>query len=1726
MVVVAGGVAGGDGAWGGCEVVGLAEEAERLGAESGADPGWGYEEGRLAWVRAVGGVGVGMEQGALARGLAWVNWRVGVGEGDGVLHGSGVGVWGGVWEVFGALWGGGRVVIGGGDEWVREWGEVRAGRVTLLHLDPATAVAHLESLEAELGAAGANALRCIIIGGGPLRRAAAEEWTAKFSCELHYAYAPPEAGGAVRWSEYGESAARSEYVAAEQALPGAVVYVLDERLQPVPVGVRGEIYVGGEDVARGYIGDAARTAERCVPDPFAGHGGARMWRTGDEGSWTEEGRLEVSGCVGRGAWVGGERVELNEVEEVLLGEESVEECRVVWREAEDGRGALVCYVAGAKGRAVERLRERARAVLPGRLRPGAYVETWRLPVTPGGEVDEARLGALEVIEEGLVRRWEEAVRGVEGVAEVAVVAQEKEEKERRLHLSDLLPGWESDLASTFKESVTATVGHAQDREVSEPLVMAFSDGGPLMIDDDAPKTLTEALIRTAAEHTDKGITYVQSDGRVVFQSYASLLEEAKIILAGLSQEGLEPRDKVILQLDDLRDHFSTFWACVLGGITPVTVALAPSYDEENSVVNKLYNTWVLLGHPPVVASEHLVESLSGLRRGMRVLSVRELQKHPPSEQVYQSRPEDVVFFQLTSGSTGVPKCIQETHRGIISHIHASRQFNRYEPDNVSLNWLPMDHVVPILTYHLKDTYSGYQQIQARTEVILADPLKWLDLIEAYRVTHTWSPNFGFKLVSDRLSKVGDRVWDLSSVQFFMNAGEQVTLPVVSEFLRLTAPFQVPTRAMQPAFGMAEVCTCMTYQNSFDPETGVHRIDKASLGGRLRKVDRDGAPSIDFIDLGPPVPGVQIRIADGNNRLLPEGTIGRLQIKGDVVTPGYFNNDAANQEAFVGDGWFNSGDLGFILDGRLTLTGREKEIIIVHGANYYCYEIEDVVTGVDGVEPTYVGACAVANPNTGTEGLAIFFSPTKNSIEANVNVVNAVREKVALNVGISPSYVVPVPREEFPKTTSGKIQRGKLRESLLAGHFEPILKELDIHLENANTLPDWFYRTTWRRKEAANLTVLPSPGHYLVFLDGLGLGEFLCEQLGRLGHPCIAVEQGTEFAQLGADRYRIDPKTPGHYRRLFTSLLEDRGPVDHVLHLWTYEQYGGEAISTEALRQAQEQGLYSLLFLIQALVREQGPGRGVRMDVISSFAQMTSPDDTVASEKATMTGLLRTIPLELPWLRCRHVDVEPDQAGVIAEQLIRELRVIGGEAEVAYRKGRRFVKSLQKVNMLEQEVRDVPLRRGGVYLLTGGLGGVGAHLAQYLTKHYGARLIIVGRTRLPERGEWASHMEQDTPVARRLRNYLAVEAAGGEFRYEALDVSDLAGLREAVEAAEATWQRPLAGVIHLAGEESLQRHWEEMDRHWVAEESVQTFEAMFRAKLYGTWTLYQLMEERPRAVFISFSSVNGWFGGTTFSAYSAANSFIDSYSMYQRHQRHRPSYCISWTMWDDLGMSEGNPTYAREAARSLGYHVITKEQGVASLLAGLSRDEGHLFVGLDGRNRQMRRYSERASRQAEQLFAYFTAAEQLSDAKFQKLEVRDRFQRRSSCAFVQLDELPLTDDGQVDREQLVLSGRARRGVADQEAPRNELEQRIASIWQDVLRIPPPSVHDSFFSLGGHSLSATQILSRLSETFQVELPLRYLFEKPTIAGLAEVVENMLVEELEQLTEDEAQSRLEEV
>lgn len=245
-------------------------------------------------------------------------------------------------------------------------------------------------------------------------------------------------------------------------------------------------------------------------------------------------------------------------------------------------------------------------------------------------------------------------------------------------------------------------------------------------------------------------------------------------------------------------------------------------------------------------------------------------------------------------------------------------------------------------------------------------------IEAHGVTHSWSPNFGFKLVAQAIERSGRPfAHDVSSLRRLMNAGEQCVAEVCDSFLRLTG---LASHVMQPAFGMAEVCTCMTYNNAYGPASNVHVARESLASNQLEIVPRGlEGTTLSFVDLGPPSPGVEIRICaqDGMTELI-ERQVGRFQIRGPCVMRGYYDHPDANRESFAGDGWFDSGDLGFINGGRLVLTGRAKEMIIVRGVNHYCYEIEDAVTQLSGTVAARVAVTSVYSESIGTEELLVFF----------------------------------------------------------------------------------------------------------------------------------------------------------------------------------------------------------------------------------------------------------------------------------------------------------------------------------------------------------------------------------------------------------------------------------------------------------------------------------------------------------------------------------------------------------------------------------------------------------------------------------------------------------------------------------------------------------------------------------------------------------------------------------
>ncbi|MFG1278856.1 SDR family NAD(P)-dependent oxidoreductase [Xanthobacter autotrophicus] len=1393
-----------------------------------------------------------------------------------------------------------------------------------------------------------------------------------------------EAGGPVLAQPVGEGA----------PLLGAPLRILDRHGTPVPLGGVGSLAVTPA-TGRSEVTPGARARQRA------------------------DGRFERRPDGGRRVQAGGLRFGLAAVEAELRGQAGIADCRVLERMDTAGAPRLVAYVVPDGHATPQDWAPHAERVLPIWQRPAAFVAVAALPLTGAGAVDDGALARLPVPDGFAAAQWRELLERMDGVAEAAVVTRALAPEAALVTLPPVAPL--PPPATVVPEPPPGSEGP-----------WALADGGPLELPADAPRTLTDALLHTAERAGDKGIVF-EGAGPARRLTYAVLLQEARRIAGGLRAAGLTPGDTAILQVPDLRAHLPAFWGCVLAGVQPVTVAVSATFAERTALVAKLINAWELLGRPVVLAPAALAGPLAGLARfadaAPQVLALEQLTAHAPLETVHAAAPGDVLFLQLSSGSTGTPKCIQITHGGVVAHIHATVRVNFYGADDVALNWLPMDHVVPMLTWHLRDVYLACSQIQVETAAVLADPLLWLDLMDRHGVTRSWSPNFGFKLVSDALRQAGGRRFALGHVRTLMNAGEQATLPVIAEFLALTAPFGLRAEAMQPAFGMAEACTCMTYETGFNPAGSVHWIDKGSLGGRLRPVAADAPDAVSFIKLGPPVPGVAIRIVDGAGALVPEGVIGRFQIKGGVITPGYLRNDAANAEAFVGDGWFNSGDLGFIRDGNLALTGREKELIIVNGANFYCYEIEDLVNAVAGVQPTFAAACAVPDAATGSEALALFFSPRP---EADAPVVaDAIRAAVTARLGIAPAHVTAIPQPDFPKTTSGKIQRMQLRAQLMARLAQGA---------RTRTVPAWFHAESWVRRD---LEAEPAPPRGVVLLGGPAeIAAALAQALEREGVPVETagadVDGVVQSALVGA--------SPGAW----ADMVVDLRPLAPVP--------AGETLDAFRARAGSE--LAASLALLQQMGRGR-EGRSVALTVVTRGG--AGSGEGIDPARAALRGLLRTAAQEMPDLSCRQIHVSDlDAAPDLMARLAREIRAPDGEAEVALRPAGRFVPRLEAVDP-SRAPRDPALRlkTGGRYLITGGAGGIGRALIKHLAARCRARLLVVGRS--------AADGEQDGP----------------DLLTRAVDVTDADALEAAIRAAEAQFGGPLDGAFHLAGLAPAGA---------LAEETAAGLAAAFAPKAVGARAVIEAMGRRPGGFVVLWSSVNAIFGGAEAGAYAAANAALAG--MVGEGTR---VLCLNWSRWADLGMSApaGGDTGAAEFAAARGFRTLRVEDALASLEAALALGTSPLFIGLDGASPFVRARVRQPVRPLQGLAGFVVPRSGAVPAAPANDDMPDRFGTPIPCPLRVLDALPRSADGSIDTDALARHDGAALAV---EGGQDGVEAQLAAIWSALLKRPSIAPEDNFFTSGGHSLVAAGLVHRVREAFGVDLPLRILFEAPTLRGMA--------------------------
>ncbi|MFC4908621.1 alpha/beta fold hydrolase [Actinomadura gamaensis] len=542
-----------------------------------------------------------------------------------------------------------------------------------------------------------------------------------------------------------------------------------------------------------------------------------------------------------------------------------------------------------------------------------------------------------------------------------------------------------------------------------------------------PNFTTLPQLLAVAAHDRRGITFV--DGPHL--PYAELSECAKRVLCGLRGYGRLPGDRVLIVADDPGTFLPAFWGCVLGGFVPAPIV--PPADASRWRA-QLEHLAVLLGEPLVIAPKAALADLPDVP-GLRAAAIEELAESDLGRrgEIHLPQPDDLALLMLTSGSTGLPKAVRLTHANLLAAQAGKAGALGVDRHDVFLNWISADHIAAIEA-HLLPMTAGADQVIATPQTVLADPLEFLRLVSAHGVTVTFTPNFLFGQLARALADLppGAERFDLARVRHVISGGEATVTATVRRFLELAAPYGLRGDVVVPAFGMTETCAGSVFNTAFDA-----RADDA-----------------EFPALGRPVRGLEIRIAGPDGQVLAATTdparrseaAGEVQLRGPMVTGGYFGNPQATADAFTADGWFRTGDLGTIdADGALVLVGRSKDSVIVNGVNYYSHDLETVLADLDGVRAGSVAAFPTRPGGADTEQLAVAFAPDGAAAFDDAELyrtIVAIRNSTVMHWGFRPAVILPVDEEAIPRSNLNKIQRTRLREDVERGRLAAAVRRTD------------------------------------------------------------------------------------------------------------------------------------------------------------------------------------------------------------------------------------------------------------------------------------------------------------------------------------------------------------------------------------------------------------------------------------------------------------------------------------------------------------------------------------------------------------------------------------------------------------------------------------------------------------------------------------------------------------
>ena len=575
------------------------------------------------------------------------------------------------------------------------------------------------------------------------------------------------------------------------------------------------------------------------------------------------------------------------------------------------------------------------------------------------------------------------------------------------------------------------------------------------------------------------------------------------------------------------------------------------------------------------------------------------------------------------------------------------------------------------------------------------------------------------------------------------------------------------------------------------------------------------------------------------------------------------------------------------------------------------------------------------------------------------------------------------------------------------------------------LEDWFYLPSWTRSGLARPPRPPSE-RWLIVAPGLAQAETIARAIGSTAGasevwPLDSHESGETRVATGSD---AEARLEEHVEALARS-----GQLPHHI---VY-------VGTRDANASGDGGFHALLRLCRGLATGGGAPVPLSITVVCEGAYSVLGAEIVRAERVLPSAIARVFPVEMENVRCRVVDIEtsqPDWPALVVDEALCD----GADSLVAYRNGQRWRYTLEPIR-LPQGSGAMPqqLRPGGVYLVTGGLDGMGLELAAHIARTVQAKVVLASRSAFPERHLWSGWMAErgpEDPVSRKILRIMQMESSGAQVMVARVDVSDAKGVEQLRERIHAEYG-PLNGIVHAAGVAGGRT---------IALQTLESVAEVFAAKVHGTRILYECLRGDGLDFIVLCSSLTSVIPRAGRADYTAANLFLDAFAHGVRDTR---VLAINWDNWTDTGM-------ARAAASGAPLDGLSNDEGVSAFARALSHGGPQLLVS------------------PRDLCAQFERVRRMPATK------------------------ALTPAMGAIAHDAVAQPRPELGTA-YEAPRNEIEATLASIWQELLGLAQVGVRDNFFDLGGDSVVSIQLTARARKA-GLNITAKQVFENATIAELA--------------------------